>query len=453
MSMLRPAFARAKTFLWFSVAVAGLTVRTDMFGVTSIARALNLDGRYYQRLVKHFHSSAVFLDDLSALWAATVVKIFPSLTRVNGLPMFVGDGIKTSKRGKKMPGVKSLHQQSQNKAEHIMGHSFQAVSILVHAAQSVIAVPLTMRIHEGVITSNRSKRTLFDKMLTLLEIVYKQPCYFVGDAYYANAKMVDGLLARGSHLVSRMKVNSVAFEACQHQGPRKLGRPKMYGKKVKLKEKPKPCSVFKALSPIYGEKDVMIEYFVRDLLWRPAGRLVRFVNVMHPTRGNSLVLMCTDLNLDPLEIIKTYGWRFKIECSFKQAVHQIGIFSYHFWMQKMKAIRYGSCNQYLHRASQEYRAKVFEKLHAYHVFVQACVVTQGLAQYLAVTAPQLVWQTCGTWLRTIRPGIAPSEFVVANALRSSLPEFLWFGAKEHELKKFILQHQDFERPGMYELAA
>ena len=227
----------------------------------------------------------------------------------------------------------------------------------------------------------------------------------------------------------------------------------MYGKKVKLKEKPKPCSVFKARSPIYGEKDVMIEYFVRDLLWRPAGRLVRFVNVMHPTRGNSLVLMCTDLNLDPLEIIKTYGWRFKIECSFKQAVHQIGIFSYHFWMQKMKAIRYGSGNQYLHRASQEYRAKVFEKLHAYHVFVQACVVTQGLAQYLAVTAPQLVWQTCGTWLRTIRPGIAPSEFVVANALRSSLPEFLWFGAKEHELKKFILPHQDFERPGMYELAA
>jgi len=40
---LRPAFSRLQTFLWFATAVAGFTVRTDMLGVTSIVRALNLD--------------------------------------------------------------------------------------------------------------------------------------------------------------------------------------------------------------------------------------------------------------------------------------------------------------------------------------------------------------------------------------------------------------------------
>ena len=44
---LRPAFSRLQTFLWFATAVAGFTVRTDMLGVTSIVRALNLDARCY----------------------------------------------------------------------------------------------------------------------------------------------------------------------------------------------------------------------------------------------------------------------------------------------------------------------------------------------------------------------------------------------------------------------
>jgi hypothetical protein len=35
---------------------------------------------------------------------------------------------------------------------------------------------------------------------------------------------------------------------------------------------------------------MVIHYQVRDLLWRPAGRLVRFVAVIHPTRGSGLLM-------------------------------------------------------------------------------------------------------------------------------------------------------------------
>ena len=58
-----------------------------------------------------------------------------------------------------------------------MGHSLQAVSLLVQAAASVFAVPLAIRIHEGVVWSNRDRRTLLDKMLALLGIVaIAEPC-------------------------------------------------------------------------------------------------------------------------------------------------------------------------------------------------------------------------------------------------------------------------------------
>jgi hypothetical protein len=60
-----------------------------------------------------------------------------------------------------------------------------------------------------------------------------------------------------------------------------------------------------------------------DLIWRPVGHLVRFVIVHYPIRG-TLFLLGTDLSLTPLEILPLYGYRFKIELGFRQAVHVLG---------------------------------------------------------------------------------------------------------------------------------
>ena len=81
---LRPAFSRLRTFLWFATAVAGFTVRTELLGVTSLVRALKLEARFYNKLVDHFHSPAVQLDRLAALWTHTVLRLFPQPLRVNG---------------------------------------------------------------------------------------------------------------------------------------------------------------------------------------------------------------------------------------------------------------------------------------------------------------------------------------------------------------------------------
>ena len=188
---LRPACARTRTFLWMSLCLAGMTTRKDLLGVTSIVRALGLEPACYDRLLDFFHSPALDLDKLTHAWCALLFRLDPGILRVNGRAVLVGDGIKVSKAGRKMPGVKKLHQQSESntKPEYIMGHSLQAVSILVHAAASLFAVPLAIRIHEGLVWTNRDRRTLLDKMLTLLGVVaITEPCYFVADAYYAAHK-------------------------------------------------------------------------------------------------------------------------------------------------------------------------------------------------------------------------------------------------------------------------
>ena len=460
---LRSACARSRTFLWMSLCLAGFSTRKDLLGVTSIVRALGLGPVCYDRLLDFFHSPALDLDKLTRAWCALVFRFNSGLLRVNLKPVLVGDGIKVAKAGRKMPGVKKLHQESDSntKPEYIFGHSCQAVAVLTQALSTVFALPLACRIHEGTVFSNRDHRTLLDKMILLLDSLdLKEPFYFVADAYYASGKIVRGLLAHGNHLVTRVKSNSVAYFPATPPPPgrplgrpRRRGRPAKYGKKIKVAALLKEAGQLQeAPSPVYGEQGVTLRFRAADLLWRPVGILVRFVVVLHPQRG-TILLMCTDLTLAPLDIIGIYGLRFKIEVSFKQALRVIGAYAYHFWMAAMTPLRRVSGNQYLHHKSDEYREAVRRKIAAYHRHIQLGLIAQGLLQILSATKPTLVWQSFGSWIRTVRPGLAPSEQVVAIALRNTLPEFLASAANPSILVKFIRDRLDLSRTEGTSLAA
>jgi hypothetical protein len=450
---LRPACHRLRTFVWMTLTLMGLCCRPERAGVTSFVRVLGLKPKAYQRFLHLFHSQGIDLDVLTACWARLCLTLFTPFA-VGSRLVCLADGIKAPKEGKKMPAVKMLHQQSasNSKPEYIMGHSFQAISLLVKgAAGHVAAVPLVTRIHEGMVYCNCDNRTLLDKLATLLFSiagVWNRQVLLIADAYYASGKLITQLLAQGHHLITRAKSNAVAYWPAPAPEQRRRGRPRVYGEKVRLKDLLAEETEFvSAPSPVYGEGNVTLRYRCLDLLWRPAGRLVRFVIVRHPQRG-SIFLLSTDLTLQPLDILMLYGYRFKIELGFRQAVHVLGTYAYHFWMSGMKPLRRGQGDQYLHRTAKLYRDAIARKINAFHLHVQLGAIAQGLLQYLAIQHTAEVWRSFRSWLRTMNPELPPSELVVATALRSILPEFLASTRIGPDIKKILEGYREPLTPSL-----
>lgn len=305
-------------------------------------------------------------------------------------------------------------------------------------------VPLISRIQEGLVFTNRDKRTLTRKVTLLFAevAIHLGKTYLVGDAWYACAPIARWLLEHGHHLITRVKHNTVGNMLPATTSRVRRGRPPKYGKKIHLRDLfAKPDHFKKIESPLHKEQGTIIQYYCLDLLWKPIGCLVRFVAVIHP-KGGRWILMSTDTELDPLLIIQLYGYRPRIEASFKAAIHTIGTYSYRLWMMAMQRIRRCSGNQYLHRQPQWYRDAVQRKVEAIHKYVAVGVVAQGVLQFLSTFYRAEVWDSFRSWMRTEPANGYPSEATVGSALSSALPEFLASTGKGVALRKILTKHAD-----------
>ena len=437
---LRPAFKRIRTFQWFVTALAGIAVREDMDGgVSSIIRSISVNPKFYTKILHFFQSGAIDFKLLTQHWCSLVLDCFLSkLYLLNGKIVLLGDGLKISKEGRCMPSVKLLRQSSESnsKPEWIMGHSLQEVSILACNGNTEVSVPLTCRIHEGIRTGGREKKTLMDKFLTMMMSLginfQKLGAYLLADSYYCGGRLARNLKTEGIELITRVRKNAVAyFPVTVYQG---RGRPKLYGPKVKLWDLFSKLSLTMEIS-VYGEEKTIVSYGIYDLLWKSYGGLVRFCLVNHPGRGK-VIFMTTDLNLTAEQIVVSYSKRFKIEYSFKELKHIIGAFSYRFWIKGMRKTRRSEGDRYIHRESKRLKNKISIKMSAYHLYIQIAIIAQGLCQYLSLYHSDEVWRCHRSWLRTIRPGVAASVQVTQRALRSMLQDFRWTLPQTKSWQKF-----------------
>ena len=147
----RKCFSRTQSYEWFVVIVIGLMLRSDHLGVTSIVREFMLTDSAYIAMLHFFRSTSWCVEAIMMAWV-DIVKSTTVLKQESGRYILIGDGVKEAKEGRKMPGVKSLHQESDNssKGEYIHGQLFGGIGILAGNDTKTYSILLSARLHDGI---------------------------------------------------------------------------------------------------------------------------------------------------------------------------------------------------------------------------------------------------------------------------------------------------------------
>ncbi len=224
-------------------------------------------------------------------------------------------------------------------------------------------------------------------------------------------------------LIVRAKKNYVAYFEAQnthHNGP---GCPPKYGDKVVLMESFDQKHLFSKMDcMIYGKlEEVLI--LTCDLLWKPTGRMIRFV-LAETSRGR-IVLMCSDLTMEPLVALELYCARTRIEIMFDMLKNMIGAFNYHFWSKGLpRHSRKPKKNDKLQKPSAQELNNVKNCWKAIEGFVMMGSISLGLLQFIGHKYQTSIWKHFDIFLRT-RSRQLPSERTVKHVVgRFILKSFL-----------------------------
>ncbi len=425
---LRSSFSRTATWLLCCLIVLGFLGAEHVIGISSFCRFWGLGESGYHALLHFFRSEAWSFGMLSMQWTTFVLSQNVAVT-IEGRTVLLGDHTLAAKDGRKMPGVVTLHQESetQTKKSYFRGHCWGAIGLLIGSFTAPFCLPLALRIHQGFthigLSSQDSKDTLADRIVQMaleFALIHDRPSVLILDAYFPCAKVFNLAASVWSiaikqpllTLIIKAKSNCVAYhEPPEHRGP---GRPRKYGEKVNLMEYfDHPEKFSKATCRIYGKVEE-VSIMAVNLLWEPTDCLIRFVLAIS-SRG-PIVLMCSELSQNPVHALELYCSRIRIEIMFDMLKNLVFAFSYHFWSKHMpRHSRRPKKNKSLNPPSSHAVPVVYRCWDAYERFVLLGSISLGLLQLLAIKFSDSVWSQFGSFMRT-QSRLLPSERTVKHVV-------------------------------------
>ena len=466
----RHCFARQATHTWFVIATLTFILRKEKYGVTDSIRCFGLPEKCYECVLHFYKADSWNLDQLINNWSKIIFEQ-DEVYRIAGKCALLVDGIKVSKEGQYMPASKKLHQESgnSNKGEYIFGHMHGVVGLAVGNDEKLFSVPISSRIHDGMntilgwqqegtedtdqeqITKDKKKIELPkhpSKMIKeahdALMVSDEDEAFCVGDRYFHGRPVLQTLNELNEKskkkliLVTRARSTAVAYEDPPPRIKGTRGRPKEKGDTVQLNRlfDTRAKEFITATVDMYGKKQE-VKYLVVELLWGKNCKKMGFVSqklrfVLVKYKGTRTILVCTDLTVDALSIIKAYSIRFKIECSFKYLKHDIGAFDYHFWSSSTPRL-----NRYSKKedpdplediTSERAKQNIIKTIKAYEMYMLCGCIALGILQLNSLQLHNEVGPQKFGYKRTHSSGYA-SEATMKNILGDAIIEVLIRGEK------------------------
>jgi hypothetical protein len=321
---------------------------------------------------------------------------------------------------------------------------FGAVCVLVGNIDKLFCLPLSASLQDGDELMRKWDDENYKPVSHVVQIVRDAFSVAVSlgdsilllDAYFFRTPLLKEMakqtleLGRKLSIVTRAKMSAKAYNlAEQHKG---RGRPRKKGGAVKLKQlfDSEKENFTQVKVWLYGKEET-VEYLCKDLLWGSGLLwLTRFVLVK--CGEAKLILVCTNLSFTPEQILRLYGYRFKIEVTFRTLKQLIGAFGYHFWSMSMpKLKRFAKKEELdplLEVKGEKDRTRILQAFSAIERYVMVALIANGILQLLSLKYSSMVEKSCFCWLRTISGRIV-SEETMSRFLRKDF--FLQFHKRLH----------------------
>ena len=341
-----------------------------------------------------------------------------------------------------MPEVTTLHQDSEtgSKPSFFRGHHWGCISLLINARKKFWSTPLWAEIHRDSLQEKRSTR-IVTSALQITQAMHEQGV-LVLDAFFAVGTVFEKVLTLKDgclHILTRAKKNIVAYRQAQQEQHPKVGRPPIYGEKLKLMNLfDLYANQFKTVDAYVYEKVETVRYLVLDLIWKPVKTQLRFI-LVESSRGK-IILITSDLLMQPQTAIFLYCKRVSIETLFDSLKNLLGGMSYHFWSKYLiSASRRPTKKNTTPKQLSLKPEKTANTLAAIEKFVLVQMMVLGTLQLLACKFTKEITDKANCWLRTTG-GKIPSVFVTRTALSNCIRMNL-IGFAKNWITQLILKKQ------------
>jgi hypothetical protein len=293
-----PSFAYFRAYVWALMVVEG---RKCMTRLARCAFFHQRDLSSWERfLAEHRWSVTAVTERLIRL----VVGRLGEQLKVHGAYLLGKDTTLIAKSAKRMLGVQKWKDHSDNadRGAYLVGHHWNLVGLISPWGARWLCWPLVMRLVPGlkgarqwIVGEAAEPMTFWDAAIAAILEVTPQlkdaAVRVVVDAYYSKAPFFNGLLARGIHVISRLRKDAVGWDEADPPPPGKRGRKPGKGRKWTL------ASLLTTQTPIrerlilYGKLTEVV-FVVRDVWLRDVAQKVRVV-VLEGAK-EPIILVSTD---------------------------------------------------------------------------------------------------------------------------------------------------------------
>jgi len=223
--------------------------------------------------------------------------------------LIVDDSL-VKKTGKKIPGCGWHKDHAQNMA-NVFGHQWVLSALLYQD----FLLPLWAKLYHPKGTRGcgpfQTKITLAQKIIRALALPIPCKLYVLADSWYWAKALAQVCRKCGYHMISQLRSNSILW---------------IHGKKTNMTSLLDPVSSYRKVSLfVYGKtRTLHIARFIGDI--KDLGKVA--VVVVKEKRKKPVYLVCTNIHLPAIEIIKYYAKRWKIEQMIKDLKQRLGFGDY-----------------------------------------------------------------------------------------------------------------------------